>query len=212
MSLPVPITPKQRMSSDQRRKAIVDAAVRLFAQNGFRGTTTRQIAQAVGVSEPVLYMHFQTKRELYRAIIESMAQGSVQSVCQAISQSAPDEVVFQNLAEEIFAWHVSDPARLRLLLFSALEGHELSDLFFEAHILPFMKVLATYIERRIEEGGFRRVDPATAARAFCGMIGQFGQGITVFHLRHEEEARKRIVQEMVNIFLNGMKKPEVENQ
>lgn len=200
------------MSSDQRRKAIVDAAVQLFAQNGFRGTTTRQIAQAVGVSEPVLYMHFQTKRDLYRAIIESMAQGPAQSAAAAISSNAPDEAIFLSLAEEILAWHIDDPARLRLLLFSALEGHELSDLFFEAHILPFMSGLAAVIERRIEEGAFRRVDPATAARTFCGMIGQFGQAITVFRAPHDQDQRKRIIREMVDIFLNGMMKPESENR
>ena len=63
------VQPKPRMSSEERRAAIIHAACRLFAEKGFRGTTTRELAAAVGVTEPVLYEHFRTKRDLYSAII-----------------------------------------------------------------------------------------------------------------------------------------------
>jgi AcrR family transcriptional regulator len=46
---------RQRLSKDQRRQAIVEAAAALFAERGFRGVTTRELAKAVGVTEPVLY-------------------------------------------------------------------------------------------------------------------------------------------------------------
>lgn len=193
------------MSSGERREAIVEAAVQLFARNGFRGTTTREIAQAVGVSEPVLYVHFQTKRDLYSAIIERMAKGGESGGCRP---AASDGEFFLNLAEDILAWHIEDPTRIRLLLFSALEGHELSELFYERHFLPFLEALSGYIAGRIEDGEFRQMDPMIAARAFCGMIGQFGQANTVFRKEWNEPERKKIVSEMVNIFLSGMRKPE----
>ena len=66
---------RERLSGAQRRAAILDAAIELFASRGFRGVTTREIAAAVGVTEPVLYQHFPSKRDLYTAIIES-AMGS----------------------------------------------------------------------------------------------------------------------------------------
>jgi AcrR family transcriptional regulator len=47
-----------RLDSDDRRKAIVAAAVPLFARNGFAGTTTRELAAAAGVSEALLFRHF----------------------------------------------------------------------------------------------------------------------------------------------------------
>ncbi len=211
MTTPLSPPTRHRLPACERRKAIVDAAVCLFAQNGFRGATTRQIAQAVGVTEPVLYMHFQTKRDLYRAIIESMSAGSALADADLISNQGGDDAVFLELADEILKWYVDDPTRIRLLLFSALEGHELSDWFYQGHIVPFMKKLAGYIELRIEEGAFRNVDPVIAARAFCGMIGQFGQAITIFHTPQDEESRKKSIEEMVGIFVNGMKKPgEIE--
>ncbi len=71
MASPSPITPnkaeliqnkgnRERLTGPQRRVAILNAAIDLFASRGFQGTTTREIAAAVGVTEPVLYQHFET--------------------------------------------------------------------------------------------------------------------------------------------------------
>jgi len=59
-----------RMAGDERRRQIVRVAMRLFSERGFRGTTTKEIAQAAGVSEAIIFRHFATKDELYKAIID----------------------------------------------------------------------------------------------------------------------------------------------
>jgi TetR/AcrR family transcriptional regulator len=59
-----------RLPAAQRRKAIVDTALRVFSEGSYRGTTTAEIAREAGVSEPILYRHFASKRELYLAAIE----------------------------------------------------------------------------------------------------------------------------------------------
>ncbi|HWD60561.1 MAG TPA: helix-turn-helix domain-containing protein [Stellaceae bacterium] len=64
-----------RLDSDDRRKAIVDAAVPLFAHNGFAGTTTRELAAAAGVSEALLFRHFPSKQSLYREILRLGCEG-----------------------------------------------------------------------------------------------------------------------------------------
>src|SRR3712207_6339125 len=70
---PPPQAPTQaaRMSADDRRRQIAEVTIRLFAERGFRGTTTKEIAQAAGVSEAIIFRHFATKEELYTAIIDS---------------------------------------------------------------------------------------------------------------------------------------------
>src|ERR1700751_2839071 len=60
-----------RLDSDERHKAIVAAAVPLFANKGFNGTTTRELAEAAGVSEALLFRHFPTKEALFAAIQQS---------------------------------------------------------------------------------------------------------------------------------------------
>ena len=58
----------KRMNCDARKEAIVKAALPLFARQGFARTTTRQLADAAGVSEALLYKHFPSKESLYAEI------------------------------------------------------------------------------------------------------------------------------------------------
>src|SRR5688572_13557528 len=57
-----------RMTAEDRREAIVMAAAPLFAAKGFDAVTTREVAEAAGVSEALLYRHFDNKAALYGAI------------------------------------------------------------------------------------------------------------------------------------------------
>jgi AcrR family transcriptional regulator len=64
-----------RLSADQRKQAIVDAVRDVFAEKGFDGTTTRELAKAAGVSEALLYKHFPSKESLYAAMLDACAKG-----------------------------------------------------------------------------------------------------------------------------------------
>src|SRR3954471_5412234 len=60
-----------RLSSDERRAAIVRAVRKLFSEKGFHGTTTRELAEAAEVSEALLFKHFPNKEALYSAMMLS---------------------------------------------------------------------------------------------------------------------------------------------
>src|SRR5215468_6339149 len=59
---------KGKLSSEERRAAIIQAVRRVFAEKGFHGTTTRALADAAGVSEALLFKHFPTKEALFSAM------------------------------------------------------------------------------------------------------------------------------------------------
>src|ERR1041385_5230168 len=59
---------KPRLSAEQRKRAIVTAALPLFARKGFAETTTKDLAKAARISEPLLYKHFPSKEALYLEI------------------------------------------------------------------------------------------------------------------------------------------------
>ena len=61
-----------RMAAADRRKHLVETAIRLFTEGSYHGTTTAEIARAAGVSEPILYRHFASKRDLYLAALEDV--------------------------------------------------------------------------------------------------------------------------------------------
>lgn len=66
--------PQQRMKAAERRRQIMEIAQRLFAQHGYSQTTTAAIAAAAGVTEPILYRHFPSKRELFLQLLETISQ------------------------------------------------------------------------------------------------------------------------------------------
>src|SRR5947209_4736439 len=62
------MTATPKLSAEERRAAIVKAVRRVFADKGFHGTTTRELAEAAGVSEALLFKHFPNKEALYTAM------------------------------------------------------------------------------------------------------------------------------------------------
>ena len=166
--------PVPRMAAEDRRQQIVTVAIKLFSQKGFRGTTTKEIALAAGVNEAIIFRHFATKSELYSAIIDQKACTieipAMVAEIEKFMELRNDRKIFERIALHILDTHDQDEAFLRLLFYSALEGHELADLFFRNQVSERYRMVAIYIKNRISEGAFRKVDPMIAVRSFFGTI------------------------------------------
>jgi len=163
-----------RLSAEERRLQILRVAVSLFSQRGFVGTTTKEIAQAAGVSEAMVFRHFATKQELYSAILDHKAcSGDTMNpeamVAEAL-QEKDDRAVFERLAVGALDHHECDPEFQRLLLHAALEGHELAQMFFEKFVRRVYELLGNYIAERQRDGAMVAMDPAIVVRAFIGMV------------------------------------------
>jgi len=59
-----------RLPAAERREQLIDTAIGLFAERGYGGTTTAQLAKAAGVTEPIIYRHFESKKQLFIAVVE----------------------------------------------------------------------------------------------------------------------------------------------
>jgi len=162
------------MAGEERRLQILAVAVSLFSQKGFRGTTTKEIAQAAGVSEAMVFRHFATKQELYSAILDHKACASgrfdpAETAADAIRRK-DDRGVFESLAYGALNHHEHDPEFQRLLLHSALEKHELAQMFFDQIVRHVYDFLGSYIRERQRDGAFIEMDPAIVVRCFIGMV------------------------------------------
>jgi len=60
----------KRLAAKERRQAVLDTACRVFSRSSYRGATTAEIAREAGISEPILYRHFGSKRDLYLACLD----------------------------------------------------------------------------------------------------------------------------------------------
>jgi len=166
------------MKGDERREQILQTAVNLFSQRGFKGTTTKEIALAAGVSEAMVFRHFASKDELYGAILHSKGcKDGVhrfpweenEKLRQAILDK-DDFAVFYNIALDALNKHQDDVVFMRLLFYSALEEHELADRFFNEFIFRIYEFIGGYIKQRQNDGAVRQIDPRIAVRSFLGML------------------------------------------
>lgn len=203
-------THRERLTGPQRRSAILDAAIDLFASRGFQGTTTREIAAAVGVTEPVLYQHFRTKRALYDAIIEAKCQEADARDIQGIQEAAAAgdiRAYFTRLATLFLDWYLNDPRYARLLMYASLEKNELSQMFYERQVVVFYDIVTGYLNQQMKIGRIRPMDPLIAARSFAGMISHHGL-IYAIHCPGERPAggREAIISTVIDIFLQGIEK------
>jgi AcrR family transcriptional regulator len=195
------------MNHKDRRQDILQAAMELFAKKGFRGTTTRDLASQADVNEAIIFRHFSNKEELYRAILEEkMRQGRSTGIdgLNQLAESGDDFQFLETLGHILLERHERDTTFMRLLLFSALEGHQLSDMFLNS--IPERDPIAAYIQNRINKGVFKPVDPNLAARALVGMFFMFIQSQEIFGLKQKRSYdRNEVVRSFVSIFLTGIK-------
>jgi AcrR family transcriptional regulator len=198
----------ERLTGEERRRVIVEAAVALFSQKGFRGTTTKEIAETAGCSEATIFKHFATKQELYSAILE--AKSRIEETLAKAAQAAArkDDIgVFRAVGLESLIRTEQDPSLMRLLLFSALEGHDLSHLFFESKVRGLHEFLSSYIRDRIADGAFQSVDPLLAARGFVGMIAHYLLIHEIFEVKRQAGLLpEHVVDTFVRLFLQGIQR------
>ncbi len=150
---------------------IVEAAAQLFAHNGFKGTTTRDIAQLADLNEATLFRYFPRKPDLFWAAVEShvarvkLARDTQTSLA---SDDAPT-IVVPLLVGFILDNLKNQPDLRRLLHVAAFELPE-SDQMIREHLGPIFDMVCAYFKRCAERGIMRNVAPSLAALGLLGAI------------------------------------------
>ena len=202
------------MTGDKRREQILQTAVSLFSQSGFKGTTTKEIARAAGVSEAMVFRHFSTKSELYDAILGDKAchdgirfPWEENPVLRTALENQDDYAVFFNIALNALTKQQEDDNFMRLLFYSALEAHELADRFFDEFVARLYEFIGSYIDKRQMAGAMRAVNPRIVVRAYLGMMIHHSLNNILWDKKRRllnitnEEAAKNFAE----ILLNGIK-------
>ncbi len=160
----------RRMDAADRKRAIVEIAMPLFARKGFAGTTTKEIAELAGVSEALLYRHFPTKAALYQEILKLCCQGDPEiDQLEALTPSTATLVgMIHVLFRMIVAGEIGDPATLgtrqRLVLQSLIEDGEYARILMNHIHGKVLPIFTTCIAaaRRAGDMARRGIDPANA--------------------------------------------------
>jgi len=191
------------------RGRILETSMKLFAEKGFSGTTTKEIAERAGVNQALIFRYFSTKRDLYGAIIEKKIEEEpgIEEPLKKYKETKDDRLIFKSIANKMFDKCGNDPDFIRLLHYSALENHELSDMFFDTYVEYVIMLLSEYIKDRISGGFFKEVNPLLAAKAFIGMVINYIIVQELFGEKKDKRIKQEDVAEVfVKIFLEGISK------
>ena len=176
-------SPRPAAVDSGRRAQILDAALHVMAEHGFRGASIKRIAERAGLKSPALiYWYFKDKYAVFEAMLRRMSP-FLNVVAEAeASLDEPPEVVLPRIVES-FLLTVQVPANRRLvrIVLSEVARHPAVATFFaERGPLVILSSLERYLSRQVELGRLRPHDPRAAARAFMGMLIVYALGREIF--------------------------------
>ena len=162
-----------RLDSDERRKTIVAAALQLFARKGFAGTTTKELAEAAGISEALLFRHFPSKKHLYGEILQLGCEGDpALERLAALQPSTATLVRMTTFMVRYFLLGGVDEAeldtRLRLVLHSFLEDGEYARELFETIFERVHPLFVASVEAAAASGDLKAEPIAWSNRFWFG--------------------------------------------
>ena len=155
--------------ADQRRSELIDAALRLFAEQGFRATTIADIATATGTAHGLVYHYFSSKDELLEAILQRHTFLPRLRALLAVSPDRPASEVLTEIAIGLSAMLGDHPEILRLVVAEAPTNPIVAGAL--AHVTDEgLSLLTEYLRARMAAGELRAHDPSVPARALFWAI------------------------------------------
>jgi AcrR family transcriptional regulator len=171
-----------RLPAAERRLHLIETAIRLFSEGSYRGATTAEIARAAGVSEPILYRHFASKRELYLAALDHVWD-TARTRWTEVLDAAPDVAAgFAEMGRGHFSVH-DCKFQLAELWVQAL-GEAADDPELRKHLGKHMREVHGFIAAAIRRGqaeGSLHPDRDAEAEAWVflsgGVFGMVGRRV-----------------------------------
>ena len=161
-----------RLPAEERRAALLEIACRLFSEGSYRGTTTADIAREAGVTEPVLYRHFASKRDLYLACLETTWAGAREMWEEALAAEPDPGLWVTTMGRTFIESEAERPLISHLWVQAIAEGSE--DRVIGEYMTKHMREVHAYatdvIARAQEAGGIPlERDPDAEAWIFIAL-------------------------------------------
>ena len=113
---------KRRISGAERRRVVLGAAEEVFARRGYHAASLEEIARAAGVSKPVVYDHFASKRELHVTLLKEQLGALLEHVAAGVPEGGPAETRLRLGVEAFFGFVEEHPYAWRMMFFEAAAG------------------------------------------------------------------------------------------
>lgn len=163
---------RPRLAALERRAAILETACRIFSQGSYRGVTTADIARESGVSEPILYRHFASKRDLYLAVLEAAWDEIRAAWDRVVSETSPADGWIPQMAKVALMAPGGRAVLADLWVLSLSEANDDSEIrrFLRRQVREVHEYVAAVI-RRAQDAGVVLPDRDPEAEAWVFLAG-----------------------------------------
>jgi TetR/AcrR family transcriptional regulator, fatty acid metabolism regulator protein len=195
-----------RSAAVDKRRIILDAAVRVFARQGFHTCRVSDIADEAGVAYGLVYHYFQSKDEVLDTLFLERWNVMLEAIRETDAQAIPAREKLAHIASFIVESYRHDPDLMKVII---VEVTRAANSFGQAHldkITEAYRQIAGIVEQAQRSGEFREgISPEFAAMAFYGAIEQVLSGWIFGTLEEGDEAYERAKGYVVGTIVDGLR-------
>ena len=201
--------PRWQRRPEERPTEILGAALRLFGERGYAGTRLEDVARQAGVSKGTVYLYFESKEALFRAMVRDRASAAITDMRETVRHHAgTSEALLLLIMERLWRGMKDEgKARLSRLVHSELANFpELARFYFAEVVIPVRELVSEIITHGIRNGEFTAVQPDLVGRSICLSLVHWANNqrfLSTFDSVHFTDAE--VFAEVSALLLRGLK-------
>lgn len=170
----MPDRPSPTQAAANRRERILMAAIQAFARDGFHGASTRDIAEAANVTDPLLFYHFKSKADLYLAAVQDQLEKLGEGLAFALTAALQVQAQLETFVEVYLRYFLDLEPGLTVTL-RELNGvpSQTAAVITETHHRSVTARLEEILATGVEDGAFRPLNVPACALAIIGILQTF---------------------------------------
>lgn len=200
--------PKQRetrrkKATEERRQDILEAALKVFTEKGYNGSTTAEIARAAGVAEGTIFRHFATKKELLIAVLKPKLLDGIIYLDKEHKDASPVEF-FRCFLENRLELIKENDALVRFMFSEAQYHEEVREALANGILEQGIIIVKPWFDKGVDGGIFKSIPFPTVMRSFMGMVLYYGLFNHIFPGLAQEKPIEEAADQILEIFLHGL--------
>ena len=193
----------ERTAAEEKRRLLLDAAVRVFARKGYHSARVGDIAEEAGVAYGLLYHYFRSKEEVLETIFRSTWSDMLATVESIAATGVPAAEQLRKVTEVILRTWRRDPDLVRVLVREITRSPHLQQQLDE--VTAAFGALEAIIERGQQDGAFRAdLDPRLASVVWYGALEEILTGWALGRLSDDDEGIEAAEQTVVRMISDGV--------
>jgi AcrR family transcriptional regulator len=196
--------PRRRLSAGERRLAILDAALDVFARRGYHAASIDEIAHAAGISKALIYEHFPSKRELHVSLLELHVHEIFSRLVESAATSEPGEVRLRAGVDAFLGWVEEHGDAFRMLFRDAVEPEVVE--FVERVQSQATTAIAELIAREPLGPRARPAAQDPAVEMLAQLLSGAVQSLALWWQDHPDVNRERLVDTVMDFCWIGLER------